>query len=390
MVWTAAGGMIGLGLTGGGPPQSVANRVSGDGTTVVGFRKVNASDPRAFRWNGGSKIDITSNKSQARDVNSDGSVIVGWSGNTPIAFRWTGGSPVSLGHLGGFSSEANAVSADGNVVVGRSSGQSFRWTQGTGMVGIGGEWAFDTSADGSVVVGKADSHAYRWTQETGIENLGELTVTTGPLGEALSVSADGSVVVGWSNVDAPSGQAAFIWDSFHGMRNLRTILTDDLGLDLTGWSLEKATGISSDGLTIVGWGSAALAAQAGSQPFPRVSLCPFPPPPGWVWPCSAAWAWSGWCGASAIGFFNLGKTLYQLLTGQEPLLVDTSKVPDGLAHVIRKATRDHPDDRYQKVGQLLDAVHTYRKASDPEAHPIGAFEAVMINLPWPWMPRLCK
>lgn len=67
--------------------------------------------------------------------------------------------------------------------------------------------------------------------------------------EAYSVSADGSVVVG------VSGNEAFIWDSANGMRSLQTVLTSDFGLDLAGWHLRGATGISADGQTIVGYGN---------------------------------------------------------------------------------------------------------------------------------------
>jgi len=38
------------------------------------------------------------------------------------------------------------------------------------------------------------------------------------------------------------------------MRSLKEVLEKDHGLDLTGWRLYKATGISADGLTIVGIG----------------------------------------------------------------------------------------------------------------------------------------
>lgn len=69
---------------------------------------------------------------------------------------------------------------------------------------------------------------------------------------ATAVSADGSVVVGLSNVD--TGSNAFIWDAINGMQNLQAMLVSQLGLDLTGWVLHEATGISADGLTIVGFG----------------------------------------------------------------------------------------------------------------------------------------
>lgn len=71
---------------------------------------------------------------------------------------------------------------------------------------------------------------------------------------ANDVSADGSVVVGESVVS--TGDAvAFIWDSANGMRNLRDVLMNDFGLDLTGWVLQNPTSISDDGRTIVGWGT---------------------------------------------------------------------------------------------------------------------------------------
>ncbi len=72
---------------------------------------------------------------------------------------------------------------------------------------------------------------------------------------AWDVSADGSVVVGGSRTD--SGQEAFVWwDSKNGMKNLKDVLVNDFGLEesLADWTLIEATGISDDGLTIVGRG----------------------------------------------------------------------------------------------------------------------------------------
>ncbi len=39
------------------------------------------------------------------------------------------------------------------------------------------------------------------------------------------------------------------------MRSLRDVLVTDYGSDLTGWTLERANGVSPDGLTIVGDGT---------------------------------------------------------------------------------------------------------------------------------------
>jgi len=74
---------------------------------------------------------------------------------------------------------------------------------------------------------------------------------------ANDVSADGSVVVGWSTRAAALIQGteeAFIWDADNGMRSIKDTLVNDCGLDLTDWTLYNATGISYDGLTIVGEG----------------------------------------------------------------------------------------------------------------------------------------
>ena len=69
---------------------------------------------------------------------------------------------------------------------------------------------------------------------------------------ANAVSADGSVVVGQGTGD--SGSEAFIWDAVNGMQSLQVVLEVQLGLDLTGWTLTDARGISADGSTIIGLG----------------------------------------------------------------------------------------------------------------------------------------
>ena len=66
------------------------------------------------------------------------------------------------------------------------------------------------------------------------------------------MTPDGSIIVGGSG--SPCADAAFIWDAIHGTRDLQSVLESDYGLDLTGWQLREATGISDNGLTIVGTG----------------------------------------------------------------------------------------------------------------------------------------
>jgi len=301
----------GLGDLPGGDFESEAYAVSADGRVVVGWSQ--AVNAQAFCWPGGGPLHGLPSYgqyppgSEAFTVSADGTVIAGQSGG--YATYWTGHDPVGLGKLpGGISaSSVTGISADGTVLVGWSGStggrQPFRWTASTGMAGLGffggGTEAHGVSADGSVVVGTGEDgrEAFRWTEATGFVGLGNLT---GPGGysNAIAVSADGQAVVGWSYYNRPEGPpdqaflwtedngmvgmgylsihgstrayavsadgsvvvgmgawaGAFIWDRTNGMRHLQSVLTD-CGLDLAGWNLREANGISADGLTIVGTGT---------------------------------------------------------------------------------------------------------------------------------------
>ena len=196
--------------------------------------------------------------STARAISADGSVVVGQSaliGGQLKAYRWTQASGmIDLGTLGGTSSEARAVSADGSVIVGASRTavgflRGFRWTQAGGMVEIGtlgaGTTAFAVSADGSVIVGGSNlssgpSRAFLWTQAAGIINLG----TLGPgWSFARGVSADGLVVIGASVADIGGGIAAFRWTAATGMVDIGSF----------GGAKTSAEAINSDGSVIVGY-----------------------------------------------------------------------------------------------------------------------------------------
>jgi probable HAF family extracellular repeat protein len=291
--WTQGTGMVGLGFLPGGGPSANLNAgsnalgISADGSVVVGYSNIpNVNGGyEAFRWTQATGMvglgDLPGGifDSKATGVSADGSVVVGnGTGFYGTAFRWTQATGmVGLGYLlgGGYyaASSASGVSANGSVVVGNSTSangiealgwqEAFRWTQGTGMVGLGDLpggifWssAINVSADGSVVVGQSSGaygyEAFRWTQETGMVGLGFLPVGGFSVSAATGVSADGSVIVGYSRGEV------FVWNSTQGMRSLREILTNDYGLDLTGWGDLSYAGypqVSADGLTIVsqGW-----------------------------------------------------------------------------------------------------------------------------------------
>ena len=103
-------------------------------------------------------------------------------------------------------------------------------------------YAYGVSADGSVVIGYSESlnHSFRWTVADGMQDLGTL-----PGGNALYArgdSADGSVVVGYGL--ASNGlNHAFRWTAASGMQDLGT---------LPGETASYAYGVSADGSVVVG------------------------------------------------------------------------------------------------------------------------------------------
>jgi probable HAF family extracellular repeat protein len=275
----SGGTMTGLGFLPGGS-SSFALGVSADGSVVVGYGNSAASLYEAFRWSGGTMTGLGflpgGDRSLAYGVSADGAVVVGSSTNTAggnyEAFRWSGGTMTGLGFLpGGSFSQANGVSADGAVVVGVGDStaaggnyEAFRWSGGT-MTGLGflpgGSFstAKGVSADGSVVVGHGDStaagghyEAFRWSGGT-MTGLGFLP--GGSSSFAYGVSADGSVVVGYGDSTATGGGLeAFRWMQSTGMQSIKGLLTAS-GVNMTGWNLAHASGVSADGTVIVGYGA---------------------------------------------------------------------------------------------------------------------------------------
>ena len=271
--WTAAG-MQGLGLLP-GASFATCNGVSADGSTVVGG--MTQGSPQAYRWTTAGGLEALGAlgpgaSSEAEAASADGSVIVGWSiALARNAFRWTesgGMQPLADPNFlaGGTDSAAQGVSADGRVVVGHGSSnngayEALRWTAVDGIQGLGdlADGAFQSSAnavsgDGNVAVGYGSSgfggNAVRWTAADGM-----MTSLSNAPATAFAASADGSVVVGAGSFGLGPTDEAFVWDATNGMRRLATVLANDLHLDLTGWAVGPATGVSADGNTIVGFGT---------------------------------------------------------------------------------------------------------------------------------------
>ena len=226
------------------PFAGSATCVSKDGSTIYGM-KYSEEEPYAFKWTMSDGISNVKGVFDPLDTSADGSVMVGYAG---VPIRWTQGTEVVA--LGQFFGVANAVSNDGSIIVGYSDNQAFRWTETEGMTGLGylpgapDSVANGISGDGSIIVGKSSNQAFRWTESEGMTGLGYLPGASNSI--AYGISGDGSIIVG------KSGNQAFIWDATNGIQNLKDILANIYGLDITGWDLDEARSISADGKRIIG------------------------------------------------------------------------------------------------------------------------------------------
>lgn len=274
--WTQGGGMAALPMLAGGT-GATAYAVSANGEVAVGVSD-SASGQQACVWSNGQVSglgDLAGGafESLARDVSDDGLVIVGYgtSASGREAFRWSGGTMTDLGDLAGgsFQSEANAVTPDGTRVTGYGTAanqHSFTWNPVDGLQDhYAAALAYAISSDGSQLAGHINAtfvipdiitinyhRATRWNGGTatviGPESSGSPVDST-----FYGLTPDGALAVGsFRNASGP--YFAVSHDAFNGVRNLKTVLTDN-GIDMTGWELTAATAVSADGSVVVGYGT---------------------------------------------------------------------------------------------------------------------------------------
>lgn len=216
-------------------------------------------------------------QSEAWDLSDDGTVVVGTSmsggdqstGYIRQAFRWTQATGmVGLGFLPGYTtnSRAFAVSGDGAIIVGRSESasgvQAFRWTQGAGLVGLldlaGGSaksGAYAISSDGTVIAGEgtntSGTQAVRWSNGGPITLIGDLAGGTVE-SRMFGANSDGTVLVGLG-YDA-TGQQATRWTQSGGLIGLG---------DLPGAVFRSsANATSANGSVVVGFATSASGTEA--------------------------------------------------------------------------------------------------------------------------------
>jgi uncharacterized membrane protein len=239
----------------------VATGVNFDGTVVVG---IDDTGPVRIGKSGRERlpddvVDVA--------LNADGSVMVGTRDTARGSRAFMGTLASNLEDLGTLGpddphSYANAISADGNVVVGASgtdadpySWRAVRWSAETGIQalpmpeGAVASQALRVNADGSVIIGifyrpREASRVARWAGMR-VAELPPLPPSHGGVGGP--VSADGKLVAYIAGGD----DMIALWDDVHGTRKLRDLLAER-GADLSGWRFVGIHGgMSANGTVLV-------------------------------------------------------------------------------------------------------------------------------------------
>ncbi|TMU89357.1 autotransporter domain-containing protein [Brucella haematophila] len=270
-----------------------AHALSGDGSVIVGSAQdenrinhavkwVNISDDPSVEHYATDLNTLGGNSSDALAVSRDGNVIVGWAQDSTgkqYATSWVGDTttPTQLGaSADAVSSQAIGVSADGTMIIGNEDlgsnhERGLSWATGQSNVTVlntlGGNIskAVAVSGDGKVVVGFSDNgsaefHAVSWLN--GSAEATDLNTLGGNSSTAKAVSNNGAVIVGGADyTDGNQHAAAWVNGSTQAM---------DLGT--LGRDTSVANAVSDDGTVIVG-------SVANDNDFDHVALWKLVPPP---------------------------------------------------------------------------------------------------------------
>jgi len=282
LLWTQATGLQVIGSITNGFPMAGRATISADGLKIsatltnpaTNFNEAGLYNVTTSSWTflGGLGQVLDSSTSSAWGTSSDGNTVVGlaWvTGGNAHGFKWT--NAIGLEDLGSSvanrSSRANDVNADGSIIVGWQDGldgfrQAAVWNNGVQTVlsfpnNDPVSEAGAVSANGNWVVGSGNfsnnNEAWRWSESTGIINMGSIFDPSWR-GAATAINADGSKIVGFYRPNGPAlfGQG-FFWSEETGMVNLNDYVTS-LGFDDLGIILSLPLGMSDDGTAIVGMG----------------------------------------------------------------------------------------------------------------------------------------
>ena len=246
--------------------ETSAHGVSADGSVIVGRSRNADGRARAYRCEDSvtSELAVLPGAERAiyaaTGVSPDGSVVVG-EGDGKL-LKWDAGGVSVIMDTPGRGRRC-FVSDDGSIVVGAyksgvSTSQAFRSMSGV-VIDIAGSAAnnavYDMTPDGSVVIGIDNQTGYRWDEGVLTDMASLIPPDAFPDGVRYAypraLSADGSMVAG--TVGSSGGRYAALWDD-NAFYDLNDLLPREYGIDLTGWTLTSAEGISADGTVLFGHG----------------------------------------------------------------------------------------------------------------------------------------
>jgi uncharacterized membrane protein len=255
-----------LGTVPGGAFTTWAAAISADGAAVVGQAAVqNSNWDHAYLWTGATgMVDLHPPTAAAGSwglaVSADGSNVIVATGPANFSLfieglhHWSAGSGFTQIQLPAVNRLVSAVASDDADVIAATAWldaggyQPARWTQASGLVGIGPVFTSPSvrcvvSGDGSVVFGQEPGGAFRWTEATGYQ-----LVIADPNVKFTSGSVDGSTLYGYRRDPSTSTFAALRWTAATGAEELPT-LGGALNQSDAGFYPTRSPFVSADGQT---------------------------------------------------------------------------------------------------------------------------------------------
>ncbi len=211
--------------------------IADDGTVVgLSFEDQYAGNAVAFVWTAAEgmlalPVPRPANYSRANAISADGRVIVGWNDQddgSRTGMVWLDRTPFDIVDADGYAvGEASAVTPDGSYVV------------GSGYM----------DAD-------FNEGSWRWSADGGVELIPGMSF-------AFGVSGDGRMVVGNTGFFDNPPRTPMVWREGIGTVSLADFLAEQ-GIEIpAGWDVGGGLGgLSADGHTLAGWGFGPLGMQS--------------------------------------------------------------------------------------------------------------------------------
>lgn len=229
--WTEGTGMVSLGNV--GSPDfgsSRANRISADGSTIVGWDRDDFGFWRGAVWRNGVESIVHQQPALCCDFE---------------------------GCLTDVSGEASSVNRDGSIVI----GDSYSVARTFEDPGTGDVYHY------------CESSPWRSNSVTGLADpIGSYYPEYGYTTHAFDLSNDGGVLLGRADSFDFGGSVPLLWTSVTGWIDFQGFLAAQ-GTFATDWALVSPVTLSNDGKVVGGWGYSPYSRQGWIVDMPKVVVC---------------------------------------------------------------------------------------------------------------------